>query len=134
MDIRIVVPGLPIATPDPFAVGLGGSETAGLQLGRAFARKGHQVTVYCEISYATRWQGIQLVPARSYLQTPAARAGDLLLIRRDMRLLTLPHTGKAAFLWLDDLADRSFQLIHYGAHAYTGDAMSMFKLPPELAA
>ena len=27
--IRIVVPSLPIAAPDPFAVGLGSSETAG---------------------------------------------------------------------------------------------------------
>ena len=82
----------------------------------------------------TAGQGVRLVPILDYMQTPAARAGDLFLIQRDARLLILPHTGKAAFLWLDDLADRSIQLTHSGAHAYTGDAMCMFRLPSELAA
>ena len=103
MDVKIVVPGLPIALPDPFAVSLGGSETAGLQLGRAFARKGHQVTVFCEVPRPTRWQGVRLVPFAAYIETAAARVGDLLLIQRDPMLLTLPHTAKAAFLWMHDL-------------------------------
>jgi hypothetical protein len=29
LDIRLVMPGLPIQAPDPLAVGLGGGETAG---------------------------------------------------------------------------------------------------------
>ena len=32
MDMSVVMPGLPIAAPDPLAVSLGGSETAGLKL------------------------------------------------------------------------------------------------------
>ena len=77
MDIRIVVPGLPIATPDPFAVSLGGSETAGLQLGRAFARKGHQVRIFCKDSSATRHFGSYTYtgdPMSMVNQTPAAAA------------------------------------------------------------
>lgn len=106
MDIRIVVPGLPIATPDPFAVSLGGSETAGLQLGRTFARKGHRVTIFCNTAQVSRWQGVQLVPIAGYAE-PVARAGDLLLIQRDPQALTLAHKAKAAFLWVHDLAQPS---------------------------
>lgn len=32
LKIRMVIPGLPIEAPDPLAVSLGGTETAGLQL------------------------------------------------------------------------------------------------------
>jgi hypothetical protein len=39
MDISIVVPGQPVALPDPFAASLGGSETAGLQVAKALARR-----------------------------------------------------------------------------------------------
>lgn len=106
MDIRIAIPGLPIATPDPFAVSLGGSETAGLQLGRTFARKGHRVTIFCNTAQVSRWQGVQLVPIAGYAE-PAARAGDLLLIQRDPQALTLAHKAKAAFLWVHDLAQPS---------------------------
>lgn len=38
-------PGLPIVAPDPRAVSLGGSETAGLQLAAELVRRGHRVTV-----------------------------------------------------------------------------------------
>ena len=83
MDIRIVVPGLPIATPDPFAVGLGGSETAGLQLGRAFARKGHQVIVFCGVERPTRWQDARLVPPEAHeppgLRMPPVSTAALLV-------------------------------------------------------
>ena len=40
LTIRIIMPGLPITAPDPLAVSLGGSETAGLQLAAAFAAMG----------------------------------------------------------------------------------------------
>ena len=75
MDIRIVMAGLPIATPDVFAVSLGGSETAGLQLGRAFAQKGHQVTIFCKVSSATRHFGSYTYtgdPMSMVHQTPVA--------------------------------------------------------------
>ena len=63
MDIRIVIPGLPIATPDPFAV-----EPGRLRDCRSAARprplpaRGMQVTVFCEVPRPTRWQGVRLVP------------------------------------------------------------------------
>jgi hypothetical protein len=47
LDVRIVIPGLPIAAPDPLAVSLGGSETTGLQLAAESVRQGHRVTVVC---------------------------------------------------------------------------------------
>jgi hypothetical protein len=60
LDIRIVVPGLPIAAPDPFAVALGGSETAGLQLAAELARQGHDVTVVCGVAEPFTWRGVRL--------------------------------------------------------------------------
>ncbi len=40
LSVRIIMPGLPIAGPDPFAVSLGGSETAGHQLAAELVRQG----------------------------------------------------------------------------------------------
>ena len=77
MDVRIVIPGLPIELPDPFAVSLGGSETAGLQLGRVFARKRHQVAVFCEVSSATQHFGSYIYtgdPMSMVHQAPPAAA------------------------------------------------------------
>jgi hypothetical protein len=40
MNISVVVLGLPLRAPDPLAHGLGGSETAGLQLAAELVRGG----------------------------------------------------------------------------------------------
>ena len=53
LAIRIVMPGLAIAAPEPLAVSVGGSETAGLQLAAELVRQGHRVTMVCNTG-ATR--------------------------------------------------------------------------------
>ena len=108
MDIRIVVPGLPIATARSVR-----RQPGRLRDRRAAARPrlcpqgapGHRVLRGPPRQPAGRacsW--CRLVPTS---KRAAARAGDLLLIQRDPLLLTLPHTAKAAFLWMHDLPDPS---------------------------
>ena len=102
LEIRIVVPGMPIAAPDPYRTSLGGSETAGLQLAKALARKGHKVTVYANVDRGFHWCGVNIVPLHVYMSDEGARSGDLLIIQRDPGFLTLPFTARRVFLWLHD--------------------------------
>jgi hypothetical protein len=54
LDVRIPIPGLPIVAPEPLAVSLGGSETAGLQFSAELARQGRRVTVACNTAEPLR--------------------------------------------------------------------------------
>lgn len=102
MNITTVMPGMSIALPDPNDKSLGGSETAALQLGRTFARQGHQATLYCNVERPARWEGVKLVPISVYLSDESARTDDLLIIQRDPTLLTLPHGARKTFFWVHD--------------------------------
>jgi hypothetical protein len=58
MDISVIVPGLELREPDPMAHGLGGSETAGLQLAAELVRMGHSVVVYAAVERPFRRRGV----------------------------------------------------------------------------
>ena len=62
LTIKFAIPGLPIATPDPFAASLGGSETAGLQLSGTGWSEGHRVTVFCRYRADVPWRGVGSSP------------------------------------------------------------------------
>lgn len=108
LDVRIVIPGLALQLPDPLAVGLGGSETAGLQLAATFARAGHTVSVFCNIQEYARWRGCQMLPINRFPMDCAGMPFDLLLAQRDPTLFAIPHQAKAAFFWVHDLAQARF--------------------------
>jgi hypothetical protein len=61
VNITVVMPGLALHALDPLAHGLGGSETAGLQLAAELARQGHGVVVYAVIERPFRWRGVSLL-------------------------------------------------------------------------
>ncbi len=102
LDIRIIMPGLPIAAPDPLAVSLGGSETAGLQLAAEMVRQGHRVAIICNCVAPSPWRGVRLVPWGE-LQAECEEPCDLFLVQRAPQLLPLRGQAKAAFLWVHDM-------------------------------
>ena len=105
LEIIFAVPGLPIALPDPFAVGLGGSETAALQLAQTLAARGHQVTAFARVEATAEWSGVALEPLDAFLEDRGRRRGDLLIAERDPSLLRLLGDFRARALHIHDLLD-----------------------------
>ncbi|MGE3290390.1 MAG: glycosyltransferase family 4 protein [Geminicoccaceae bacterium] len=98
--IRMMIPGLPITSPDPLAVGLGGSETAGLQLAAELARQGHRVEIACNTPEPFTWRDARL--QHGFNRVELAQPYDLLLAQRAPNLLKERGGARAAFLWLHD--------------------------------
>ena len=105
LDIRMAMPGLPIVAPDPLAVSLGGSETAGLQLAAEFVRQGHRVTMFANVETPFTWKGVRLAGEMS--AEVAGRPCDLFLVQRMPEILRSRGGARAAFLWLHDQAPQS---------------------------
>ena len=101
LDIRMIMPGLPIVAPDPLAVSLGGSETAGLQLAAELVRQGHRVTMACEAERPFSWRGVWV--QQGFGANELAMPCDLLIVQRAPQGLRYRGAAKAAFLWLHDL-------------------------------
>lgn len=102
LTIRMAIPGLPISAPDPLAVSLGGSETAGLQLAAELVRQGHKVTVVCDASAPFVWRGVRLLG-----DLDVTEPCDLFLVQRDPDCLRYGRAARARFLWLHDQPDQS---------------------------
>ena len=51
-----------VVAPDLLAVGLGGSETAGLQLAAKLVRQSHPVTSACNVPSQCEWRDVSLQP------------------------------------------------------------------------
>lgn len=101
LTFRMIIPGLPITAPDPLAVGLGGSETAGLQLAAELVRQGHRVTVIANVGASPfSWRGVRFVCGLSAAEL--AEPCDLLLVQRAPDYLRHRGGARAAFLWLHD--------------------------------
>lgn len=113
LDVRIVIPGLALQMPDPLAVGLGGSETAGLQLAAAMNRIGHRVIVFANVPAPSAWRGIMFLPLDAYTSMMGTLACDLLIVQRNPRFFALRQHAKATMLWVHDLmaARRSAELM-----------------------
>lgn len=107
LQIVFAVPGLPIALPDPFGVGLGGSETAALQLAQALARRGHKVTAYARVDQPATWAGVALEPLAAFLDDRRQRRGDVLIAERDPGLMGLVGDFAVTLLHIHEMPDQA---------------------------
>lgn len=134
LKIRMVIPGLPIAAPDPLAVSLGGTETAGLQLAAELVRQGHGVTVACGASAPFVWRGVALQGGLN--KAEIAEPCELFLVLRDARHLRHGATARARFFWEHEqpqpggmdgatLADRILFVSEWQAERYRALAPSL---------
>ncbi|MFO1075869.1 MAG: hypothetical protein U1E17_24825, partial [Geminicoccaceae bacterium] len=127
----MVIPGLPIVAPDPLAVSLGGSETAGLQLAAELVRQGHRVKVACSVAEPFEWRGVRL--QGGFADAELAEPCDLFLVQRDSGLLRYRGGARAAFLWLHDhqgslgsgAADRYLFVSEWQAEQFRAQASSL---------
>jgi glycosyltransferase involved in cell wall biosynthesis/2-polyprenyl-3-methyl-5-hydroxy-6-metoxy-1,4-benzoquinol methylase len=103
LDVRFVIPGLALQMPDPLAVSLGGSETAGLQLARALVERGHRVIAFANVEKPEHWRGVMLLPLDAFQSMAGTLACDLLLVQRNPRYFAVRTHAKASILWVHDL-------------------------------
>jgi len=111
---------------------LGGSETALLCLAREFAKRGHDVTVFCECDKPGQFDGVNYYHHSSFAKQAALVGWDVLIVSRWPEFLTTRSFAGLRILWLHDLltdhsrflsqcwqTDRLFLLSDYHISSYT---------------
>lgn len=97
----VIVCGVTVESWDPHTAavrGIGGSETAVIELGKRLAALGCRVRVYCRVETAGLYDGVEY---RSMGESAAAAGCDVLIAWRNATLLeTTP--AKVKWLWLHD--------------------------------
>lgn len=103
LDIRLLIPGLAFDPNDPLSRSLGGSETAGVQLAAAIARKDHLVTCFASVSTAGHWRDVNFLPAAGFPNTMTGIPCDLLLVQRAPLAFAQRNASRVNMLWVHDL-------------------------------
>lgn len=78
--------------------GLGGSETALIQMARALAKRGHIVKVFCNLIGDSReYEGVHYIPVDDFGHLSMKWEYDILIVHRAVEVLA--HKMKAATIW-----------------------------------
>lgn len=95
---------------------LGGSETAALSLGKELSKRGHDVTMFCNLpqsgpdslgSGTLADDGVRYVDLSQYRPFVGTAPVDLLIVTRDPNLVALPAFARKKVLWMHDIATRT---------------------------
>jgi len=114
MEIVIAAGGMPFGPTTLAHKSLGGSETAVVMMARELRKKGHLITVFCELPQQGQpdfhhngeedEEGIRWVHINNYQNYITSTTVDLLIASRDPRLVALPAQAKKKVLWCHDIA------------------------------
>jgi len=116
MLIAFVTSGLPF-TGDSLKTGaLGGSETALASMARSFAKRGHDVRVYCECPAPGTYDGVRYFRNTEFAGQAAVIAFDVVIASRWNQFLTTPSDAGLNVLWLHDVLTDEAALMG-GLHA-----------------
>lgn len=102
LDVRLLLPGLPLHMPEPFTASLGGSETAGLQLAAELARD-HTVTLFGNVEQPGLWRKVNIVPYAGFDAAARSVPSDLTIVQRAPTAFAPRLCSKVNFLWVHDL-------------------------------
>ncbi len=87
---------------------LGGSETAGIQLCRALAERGHEVNLFCRCTKDGIFGGVRFHNLARYMPWVTTIAHDIAVVQRIPHPFQTPTQGKVHFFWMHDLALRRY--------------------------
>jgi SAM-dependent methyltransferase/glycosyltransferase involved in cell wall biosynthesis len=115
-DVVIACGAMPFGPDTLKHKSLGGSETAALMLAKELAKRGHFVTLFCNlpepgqpdhIGYSGQGDdGVRYVHLNEYKEFAANTESDLTIIVRDPMLCTLLAQTKKKVLWMHDIATK----------------------------
>ncbi len=94
--------------------GLGGSETAFIQMTRALARRGYRVLAFNSCDYAGEYDSVAYHPFSQSLPLLAREYFDVFVVSRFSAFFNLPLSAGLKVLWNHDTLDnpRELRLIH----------------------
>jgi glycosyltransferase involved in cell wall biosynthesis len=94
--------------------GLGGSETAFIQITRALARRGHEILAFNACETAGEYDGVRYFPFAASLSILARERFDIFVVSRYASFFTLPVTAGLKVLWNHDTLDnaKELRLVH----------------------
>jgi len=106
MKWAIFVDGMPFDIDTPETASLGGSETAGLQLSKALAERGHEVNLFCKCKTEGIKDRIRFHTINRYGQWATQVPHDVTISQRVPQPFTIPLASPIHFFWMHDLALR----------------------------
>lgn len=94
--------------------GLGGSETAFIQVTRALARRGHQVTAFNSCERPGLYEGVSYHCFANSLPVLAKETFDVFVVSRYSAFFNLPFTAALKVLWNHDTLDnpKELRMVH----------------------
>jgi glycosyltransferase involved in cell wall biosynthesis len=81
---------------------LGGSETAFIEMTRAFARRGYEVIAICNCGSVTSHKGVSYFPVNKSLPVLARTKFDVFVVSRFFGFFNLPINARLKVLWNHD--------------------------------
>lgn len=103
-DITLAVPGLPFNGNTFDQQSLGGSETAAYYMGRALARLGHRVTVFCNTPERVACDDVDYLPLGMFQSYAEHVTHDVCVVQRLGEIFAHRHSARFSALWCHDLA------------------------------
>jgi len=104
LDIALCVPGLPFDGDTLKRGSLGGSETAGLYMGRELAALGHRVVLFCNTDKHGTYDGVTYRKTVEFGDYAQVAPHDVTIIQRSPQLFAAQMNSKMNVLWCHDLA------------------------------
>jgi len=106
MKWAFFVDGMQLDPSDLDDKALGGSETAGVQLCRALADRGHEVNLFCRCSKEGIFGRVRFHNVGRYGGWITSIEHDVAVVQRIPHPFTIPTQGKLHMFWMHDLALR----------------------------
>lgn len=103
MNVVFAIPGMPFDGDTLKNKSLGGSETAGLCMSRAFAKAGHDVVVFNNTENPGKYDGVQYVPLSNLNTFMTFTAVDVFIAQRLPAFFNLTMKSKLNILWHHDI-------------------------------
>lgn len=104
LDIIFYVQGMTFNGDSLSKHSLGGSETMGLIMAREMAKRGHDVTMFCNTDKPGNYDGVTYLPAEHYFNYAMYTPHDVAIVQRIPGIFNNKTKSKINILWNHDLA------------------------------
>mgnify|MGYP003675389924 CR=1 FL=1 len=115
LDIVIYMNGMTVDYDTMTRKSLGGSETAGVSMAHALAKRGHHVSLFCNTDNAGKHDGVNYIPIDSFMQYASTCPHDVLICQRVPMVFQQHFASKINILWQHDYAQKSQRAEFTGA-------------------